>query len=131
MSRISLDLAILLVAGSLAALMGGAIVIDPAAFHAVGGVRIGEDAGVSNEMRAAGGGILMVGLLALAGAFRTAIRDIALTANAAVYSGYGLARIYSFLVDGIPGSTLVWIAALELVLGAACFASTLHRSRNV
>ena len=122
MPRPALRPTVLSFSGIIAIVIGTAIVADPVGFHATGGVHVGADAGLLNEMRAAGGAILSLGLLALVAVFANGLRTIALTASAAVYGGYGLARLYSFLVDGVPDRTLVWIAALELVICAACFA---------
>ena len=121
--------AVLLAAGSIALVIGAAIVTNPVAFYAAGGVRLGAEAGLLNEMRAAGEAILAVGLLALIGVFIVGLRTLALTASAVVYSGYGLARLFSFLMDGIPNHALVWITALELVIGAACFTAAAAPSR--
>ena len=123
MSQFPFRPAVLLVAGSIALAIGAAIVADPVGFHATAGVRLGSEAGLLNESRAAGGAILAVGLLALVGIFAVALRTAALTASAVVYSGYGLARLVSFMVDGVPNPALVWIVALELIMGAACFAA--------
>ncbi|ATC24764.1 DUF4345 domain-containing protein [Caulobacter vibrioides] len=122
--------ALLLAAGSIALVIGVAILADPVGFHAAGGVRLSAEAGLLNEMRAAGGAILAVGLLALIGVFTVALRTVALTACAVVYSGYGLARLFSFLVDGVPNPALVWITALELVMGTACFVAAAAPSRS-
>lgn len=121
--------ALLLVAGSIGLVIGAAILADPVGFHATGGVRLGAEAGLLNEMRAAGGAILAVGLLALIGVFTVGLRTVALTACAVVYSGYGLARLFSFLLDGVPNPALVWITALELVIGAACFTAAVAPSK--
>ena len=115
--------ATLLVSGTIAAAIGAAIVVDPVGFHSTGGIHLGADPALLNEMRAAGGALLAVGLLALAGVVFSRLRMLALTTSAMVYSGYGLARFVSFLMDGMPDQTLVWIALLELVVGAACFAA--------
>lgn len=122
--------ALLLVAGSIGLVIGAAILADPVGFHATGGVRLSAEAGLLNEMRAAGGAILAVGLLALIGVFVVPLRTVALIASAVVYCGYGLARFFSFLVDGVPNPALLWIAALELVMGAACFVAAAAPSRS-
>ena len=74
-------------------------------------------------MRAAGGPILAVGLLALTGLFLRRLQMLALTASAVFYTGYGVARLASLMVDGVPDQAMVWITLLELVIGAACFAA--------
>lgn len=120
MSKFAIRRVVLLIAASIGILIGLSIVLDPVGFHAKGGIAVPFDAALLNELRAAGGAILGVGLLALAGAFFFRLQTIALCASATAYTGYGLARLFGFVVDGVPGSALVWIAALELIVGILC-----------
>jgi hypothetical protein len=122
MSRSLFPFAALFLSGVIAVLIGAAIVLDPVAFHATSGIHLGAgDAALLNEMRAAGGPILAVGLLALTGLFVRRLRMLALTASAIFYSAYGVARLASLMMDGVPDQAMVWITLLELVMGAACF----------
>ncbi len=102
-------------------LIGAAIVLDPAGFHATSGIHLGAgDTALLNEMRAAGGPVLAMGLLALAGLFVSRLQSLALTASAFFYTGYGLARFARLVVDGVPDQAMVWITVLELAVGALC-----------
>ncbi|MAB09996.1 DUF4345 domain-containing protein [Hyphomonas sp.] len=122
MSRINFRLVTLFVSGLIAVLIGAAIVVDPVGFHATSGIHLGvADAALLNEMRAAGGPILAVGLMALTGLFLRRLQMLALSASAVFYTGYGVARLASLMVDGVPDQAMVWITLLELVIGAACF----------
>ncbi|HAE27380.1 MULTISPECIES: DUF4345 domain-containing protein [Hyphomonas] len=124
MSRSKIQSATLFVSGLIAVLIGAAIVLDPVGFHATSGIQLGAaDPALLNEMRAAGGPILAVGLLALTGLFLRRLQMLALTASAVFYTGYGVARLASLMVDGVPDQAMVWITLLELVIGAACFAA--------
>ncbi|MEZ6000245.1 DUF4345 domain-containing protein [Hyphomonas sp.] len=114
--------ATLFVSGTIAILIGAAIVLDPIGFHATSGIHLGAgDAALLNEMRAAGGAILAIGLLAIVGLFLRQLQILALTASAVFYTGYGLARLASLMMDGVPDQMAVWITALELAVGAMCF----------
>ncbi len=122
MSRSKFHSATLFVSGVIAVLIGAAIVLDPAGFHATSGIHLGAgDPALLNEMRAAGGPVLAVGLLALTGLFIRRLQMLALTASAVFYTGYGVARLASLMVDGIPDQAMVWITLLELVIGTVCF----------
>lgn len=122
MFRSLLPSAVLFLSGVIAVLIGAAIVLDPVGFHATSGIHLGAgDAALLNEMRAAGGAILAVGFLALIGLFIRRLRTLALTTSAVFYTGYGLARLASLMVDGVPDQMAVWITALELAVGAMCF----------
>lgn len=122
MSRSLFLYAVLFLSGVIAVLIGAAIVLDPVGFHATSGIHLGAgDAALLNEMRAAGGAILAIGLLALVGLFVRQLQTLALTASAVFYTGYGLARLASLMMDGVPDQMMVWITALELAVGAVCF----------
>ena len=131
MSRSLFPSAALFLSGVIAVLIGAAIVLDPAAFHATSGIHLGAgDAALLNEMRAAGGPILAAGLLALGGLFVHRLQTLALTASAVFYTGYGLARLASLMVDGVPDQAMVWITALELAVGAVCFLAAAASGRT-
>jgi len=122
MSRTLFRFAMLLVSGAIAVLIGVAIIFDPVGFHATSGIHLGvAQPALLNEMRAAGGPVLAAGLLALTGLAVRPLQGTALTASAVFYSGYGLARLASLVMDGVPDQALVWITALELAVGALCF----------
>lgn len=109
--------------------IGGLIQIDPATFHAYAGIEVGDQRALQNELKAAGGALLAVGLLALAASVMQPLRSIALTTSAVVYGGYGMARVVSFVADGVPSSTQMWIAAIELIVAAACAASLIPKKQ--
>jgi hypothetical protein len=105
MSRINFRLVTLFVSGLIAVLIGAAIVVDPVGFHATSGIHLGlADAALLNEMRAAGGPILAVGLMALTGLFLRRLQMLALSASAVFYTGYGVARLASLMVGRGSGS---------------------------
>jgi hypothetical protein len=62
-----------------------------------------------------------MGLLAMTGLFVSRLQSLALTASAFFYTGYGLARLASLILDGLPEPLMVWVTALELAVGALCF----------
>ena len=131
MSRSLFLYAVLFLSGVIAVLIGAAIVLDPVGFHATSGIHLGAgDAALLNEMRAAGGAILAIGLLALVGLFVRQLQTLALTASAVFYTGYGLARLASLMMDGIPDQMAVWITALELAVGAMCFLAAAASGRT-
>ena len=131
MSRSKFRSATLFISGVIAVLIGAAIVLNPAGFHATSGIHLGAgNTALLNEMRAAGGPILAIGLLALAGLFVRRLQIMALAASAVFYAGYGLARLASLILDGVPDMLLVWITLLELVIGAACFMAAASSERS-
>jgi hypothetical protein len=131
MSRSLFRSAVLLLSGVIAVLIGAAIILDPVGFHATSGIYLGDaETALLNEMRAAGGPILATGLLALAGLLIRHLQGFALAASAVFYTGYGLARLTSLAVDGVPDQAMVWITSLELTVGALCFLAAASARRS-
>lgn len=118
--------ALLIVSGLLAATIGTALLIAPVAFHAASGTDLGRDANLLSEIRAPGGALLVLGMLMLVGAFDAAFHRSALTIGAAVFLAYGLARVVSLVLDGLPADGLLLALVIELAIGAACLMTRLR-----
>lgn len=111
---------VLIIAGLIGTGIGGAILLAPIAFNAANGVDLERQAGVLSETRAAGGLLLALGVLILAGAFIAELRFTATLVATIAYLSYGLSRVLSMVGDGIPPTGLVQAAAVELATGLAC-----------
>ncbi|MEU0478305.1 DUF4345 domain-containing protein [Streptosporangium sp. NPDC006013] len=111
---------VLFVSGVVAIGIGAATLFAPAAFHGTNGIELGSDAGLLSETRAAGGALLAAGVLVVLGAFVARLAFTATVVGAATYLAYGLSRLLSIALDGIPASGLVLAAALEIIIGLAC-----------
>ena len=112
----------LVVSGLIAAAIGGAILVAPAAFHASNGIELAADPSLMSEVRAPGGALLGLGLLMLAGGFMASLARVSTAVAAAVYLSYGLARLVSVAVDGVPADGLLLAAGAELLIGAIALA---------
>ena len=121
---------ILLVSGFVAVAIAATILFAPDAFYAGYGIEIGDNANLANELKAPAGALLVAGLLMFAGVFRAQFAVVSLTTAAVVYLSYGLARVISMVIDGLPNSSLVGAAGVELFVGAVCLLSLLH-IRNI
>ncbi len=122
----------LLTAGMIAVLVGLADVLVPIQNEAGVGVAIGNAPSLINELRASGGGLLTVGLFFFAGAFIAELTSAATLLASMVYLGFGGARLFSLVVDGLPTVQLLAINALEIAIGAwslAVFLKLRDRSR--
>ncbi|MEV8632451.1 DUF4345 domain-containing protein [Streptosporangium sp. NPDC051023] len=111
--------AVLLVSGLVAIGIGGAILLAPVAFHEVNGIHL-DGSSLLSETRAPGGALLATGVLITLGAFVPRLTFTAAIAGALTYLSYGLSRVLSVAVDGVPASGLVLSAAVEMVIGLAC-----------
>ncbi|MEM8710802.1 MAG: DUF4345 domain-containing protein [Planctomycetota bacterium] len=118
--------------GLIAASIGAMILATPATFHATNGIELGTDPSLLSEVRAPGGTLFALGLLILAGGVRPSWAQLSTAVSAVVYLAYGLSRVLSMVLDGVPDAGLVNAAAFELVLGAGCAAilASAHRRGN-
>ena len=107
------------------------ILFAPGAFFGAYGIEIGANVSLANELKAPAGLLLLAGLLMLAGVFRTEYIIASLSTAAAVYLTYGLSRVLSMAIDGVPHSGLVNAAAIEAAIGGICLVDLVrHRRRT-
>lgn len=111
---------VLIVSGLLAVGIAGMIFVFPSTFYAAYGIELVGNTNLTNELKAPAGVLFLAGLMMLVGAYRTEITSAALTTAAAIYLAYGLSRLLSIAVDGVPDSALVAAAGLEITIGAIC-----------
>jgi hypothetical protein len=111
---------ILFVSGLIAISIGGMVLVQPAAFYATNGIDLAGNVSLLNEIRASGGALLAAGILILSGAFVASLTFTAVVVASLLYLSYGLSRILSFTIDGMPLESLVQAAALEVVIGVLC-----------
>ena len=111
---------VLFVSGLIAASVGGAILLMPADFYASNGIDLGGQVSLLNEIRASGGVLLAAGILIISGSFVANLTFTAVVIASLLYLSYGLSRILSFTIDGMPSDGLVQAAALEIAIGVVC-----------
>ena len=121
---------LLIAAGLLAAGIAAMIVLAPGRFYAGYGIDIGNNVNLANELKAPAGMLLATSLMMLAGAFRKHLLLRSLVVASALFSSFGLSRLVSMAIDGIPSSGLISAAAIELALGALCLTALYHHSRR-
>lgn len=108
---------ILFVSGFVAIGVGVSILLFPVAVYATNNIDLSGQISLLNEVRASGGVILGSGLLILAGAFIVQLRFSAVLISALFYLAFGLSRLFSMSIDGMPADGLVLVAGLEILLG--------------
>lgn len=111
---------LLLISGLIAAGIAVTILFAPDAFYAGYGIDVSSNASLASELKAPAGILLIAGLLMLAGAVRTEFTITALGTASMIYLSYGLSRLLSIAIDGIPHSGLVSAAAFEIAIGLVC-----------
>ena len=123
---------LLLASGLIAAGIAATILFAPNAFYSAYGIEIGSNVSLANELKAPAGALLLAGLLMLAGVFRSEFTVPSLATATAMYLSYGLSRLLSMAIDGVPHGGLVSAAVLEIAIGAICFVDLArYRKTNV
>jgi len=108
---------ILIVAGVVGMIVGGANLFVPVAFNASSGIDLGENISLINEMRASGGGLLLSSVVIVMGAFVSRFAFTSTLLATMLYLGYGFSRVVSIMVDGMPSDDLVSVAIFEIFVG--------------
>ena len=119
----------LLVSGLVLLAVGCTLLITPEVMHAANGVDLGGNPSLLSEVRAPGGALLALGMLVLAGVFVSRLRYPATMIAATVYVAYGLSRLLSMALDGMPAPGIVVAAGIEITIGATS-AVLLARTRH-
>lgn len=117
---------ILLASGLIAVAIAATILFAPDAFYAGYGIKVGGNATLANELKAPAGALLAAGVLMFAGVFRAEYAALSLTTAVIVYLSYGLSRVTSIAIDGLPHSGMVDAAVVELFIGAVCLLTLLR-----
>ncbi|MCP4320221.1 MAG: DUF4345 domain-containing protein [Hyphomicrobiales bacterium] len=112
--------AILLVSGVIATGIGATILFVPVTFYASYGIDLGGNVSLLNELKAPALAMLAGGILIMSGAFLARLTHISIVVAAFLYLSFGLSRLLSMAMDGMPAEGLVQAAALEIVVGLAC-----------
>ena len=111
---------ILLISGLIASAIGATILFSPGAFYATYGIALADNVSLLNEIRASGGTLLTSGLLIMSGAFVDKLAFTAAVVSTLLYLSYGLSRVMSIAIDGMPVEGLVQAAVIEIVMGLVC-----------
>lgn len=112
---------ILFISGLIAIGVGATILTMPVVFYATNGINLEGNVSLLNEIRASGGALLVVGMLIMSGVFITRLTFTATVISMLLYLSYGLSRILSIALDGMPVDALVQAVILEIIIGLVCF----------
>ena len=110
----SLTVIFLLLAGLLLLTIGSTLVMAPHAFHGSNGVTLGGNPNLLSEIRAPGGILISSAVIILTAAFRAPLRLRAVQLVTLVYGSFGVPRLVSIALDGMPASSIVSAMVLEL-----------------
>ena len=102
--------------GAILTLFGGALLIDPKTFLEMSHVLIERDAGLMSELTAPSGVLVLTGAFMMLAAFRLRLANTALFVGAIIYGSYGISRVISMALHGIPSESLVTATVIELAV---------------
>ena len=106
------------IAGLFLLIIGSALLFTPHTFHGSNGIDLGSNPNLLSEIRAPGGLLAASGILALISMGRRNLRVFAMQVTVLVYGSFGLARLVSLAMDGIPSGSIISAAILELLVAA-------------
>ena len=110
----------LCLSGGIAIAIGGLVLYSPADFYAINHIDLGGNLNLLSEVRAPAGALFTSGLLMILGAFIPALTFTSTILATLIYLSYGFSRVLGMIVDGVPSSSLVWSAGIEVILGMVC-----------
>ncbi|VXC07470.1 conserved membrane hypothetical protein [Flavobacterium sp. 9AF] len=111
----------LMVSGIIGIVIGAALLFIPKPFEASAGINLGDNNSLLSEIRASGGMLFCTGILIFLGTFRPKLTNISLLLSTLFYLSYGLSRILSIIIDGMPDKTLVIATVFEIIIGIISF----------
>lgn len=122
---------ILVISGLIVTGVGGTVLFMPVTFYAGNGIDLGGNISLLNEIRAGGGGLLVVGMLIVSGAFVARLTFTSTVISMLMFLSFGTSRILSMAIDGMPAEGLVNATVLEMVMGlAGAFALLKYRENE-
>ena len=103
--------------------IGATIALAPHVLYSQPDGSMPGDIVLASDLRSSGSFLLVCGLIVLSAGFGLIARRAALSLAAIAFLSYGLGRVLSFVMDGIPNATILTAAGVEWVLGLATLAT--------
>lgn len=116
MKNNTITLSFLIIAGLIGLYVGGSLLFFPAQLQADNGIVL-STASHFSEARAPGAAIFGASILAFISIFKTTLRKSALGLMTLFFTTYGLGRLLSVIIDGLPADGLYYAMYGELIMG--------------
>ena len=110
---------ILFLLGLVLIVLGTWRLTNPVNFYANSGIILSNDVSMLNEVRAAGGAIVGIGILIMLGVFIDKLTYTSTVVSIVIFLSYGIARILAMAMDGNPGEKIMQGIIFEFVFGIA------------
>jgi len=121
---------ILFISGLILTGIGGAVLFMPVAFFATNGINIENNINLLSEIRSPGGALFASGILIMLGAFMAKLTFTSSVISILMYLSYGISRILSIAIDGMPTEGLVKATAVEIIIGLVSVFAILKYREN-
>ncbi|MFT6460866.1 MAG: hypothetical protein ACJAU5_000167 [Maricaulis maris] len=121
---------VLALAGLVALLIGATLLLDPQSLYAGSGLVLDGGASQLSEIRAPAGLLVLSGLAVLAGSIWLKWATAALQLTVLVFLGYGVGRVASLALDGMPSDSLVMAMLIEWGIGVLALVLLMVRNRS-
>ena len=119
----------LTIAGLIGVALGTMILFAPIPFYAGYGIDPAGQVNLLNELRSHGLSLVGAGLFIATGAFLPRFAKAATVIAAGLYLSYGVSRLVAVALDGVPSSSLLLAAGIEIAIGLVGL-GLLYRSRR-
>ncbi len=117
MEKSKLVKSLLVISGIIGIIIGGSLLFIPVSFQATAGIDLRGNVSLLSEMRASGGAILVVSVLVMLGVFIAKLTFASVVLTCLFYLSYGVSRIFSIIIDGMPSESLIIATIVEMVIG--------------
>ncbi|GHA03810.1 hypothetical protein GCM10008090_11310 [Arenicella chitinivorans] len=105
---------LLAISGALLGGIGGSLLIAPRAFLEMSHIHLAPDPSLLSEVSAPGGILIVTAVLMILGSIKARFTNLALVAGALVYGSYGISRLVSMTINGLPTDSLIVATVIEL-----------------
>ncbi|MEM7030968.1 MAG: DUF4345 domain-containing protein [Chloroflexota bacterium] len=110
---------ILFVSGLILLGIGSATLFAPVAFLGTSNIDLGGQVNLLSEIRAPGAALLASGLVIILGVFVANLTFTSTVISTLVFLSYGIGRILSIVIDGLPAQEFVAVTVVEMIIGLA------------
>lgn len=132
MNRV-LSKAVLAVSGALLGGVGVSLLFAPRAFLGINHIHVAPpNPSLLSEVSAPGGFLIIIATLMILGSIKDRFTNLALVAGALVYGSYGVSRLISMTINGLPANSLIVATFFELSVAGILVTLKMkpHSTRN-
>lgn len=122
--------AVLAGSGAMLGAIGSSIMFAPKLFLATSEVIVEHDPNLLSEMIASSGLLVVAGVFMILCSTRLRFANLGLVCGSIVYGTYGLSRLVSMHLHGVPSDTLVVVTWFELGIAALLLGLSIKKRQS-